>query len=973
MMQTGRPLDSSDMTVSRPNPWPLLFSWCVIAALSAHLCFIPLVFPTAANGLFGPDAKVFHALAVRISDAIAAHGWTLASFDSAVNFNSAGYGNSYSDNVGIATWLGIIYAVLDANPGWAIISNAVAHAAAAMVLWSLSTRLVAGRTGNVAGAIAATLYVVFPSSLIWVAQPAKDAYANLGFLCIYWAWATLSASRPNTKPLLPAAVLGAGFVLLAAVRPQYLPVAGAACAVGLFGVLICHWCLPDASGNAFKKYVKWVAILVLIVGVTAAYRLTAHTETNTLLSRVENNISEICKTTSCNVVPWQRDSISWLPAWIDHQFEKITALRTNLILYGLKDGAGSMIDSDRRPANSRELIALVPRSAEVALFAPFPDQWHQYLTPFRLFSLIETVVWYLLAPGVLFALVRPSSARLWLLLMMASSALVLLGLITANIGTLHRIRYPFLFCFILVGAIGWLQLLAGTSIVARAREWYSKYEAIDQNDARPSSSSGGATQKLVNSGVLVTVVTAAGYGAFVVRDMLMARFFGLGETVARFQLAAFLPTFLASILGGSLYSSLVPEFARRQGVGEAWLGRLSRLVSRGFLLVGALAGLASVAYIHASGSVVAGNLGSFALLTLFMSAVLALSGSVVTVNALLGSIGHAGAAAAAQAVSPIIAIFVLLGAYQWGAPTLAVGALLGQVVNLFLARALLAQHGKQMDVAGNHDHQNSTGWPLNRIWLMQFLALVSVSVVLYAAQPLAVLLAERLGTFAVAAVALGGKTITLLNGLVWVTIAYVFLPYFSRIAGDGRGLARRGLTATLAWALVVSIPVTLLLFLLAPTIVSILFEGGAFSSQDAILVGRLTALGILQLPFFATTMLLVKFAVAEHRAWRTIWAMMVGLVANFLMALLLMPNFGVVGVVLGGIAGSAVATLALLIEAAATGLLRGSYVVELILGLGLFSVLVLAADHRDMPGIAAALLALMAMAVTKWPLRQLRL
>lgn len=121
------------------------------------------------------------------------------------------------------------------------------------------------------------------------------------------------------------------------------------------------------------------------------------------------------------------------------------------------------------------------------------------------------------------------------------------------------------------------------------------------------------------------------------------------------------------------------------------------------------------------------------------------------------------------------------------------------------------------------------------------------------------------------------------------------------------------------------------------------------------------------MPFFATTMLLVKFAVAERRAWRAIWAVVAGLVANVSAALLLMPKLGVVGVVLGGIAGSAVATLTLLLEAAATGLLRGSQVVELILSLGLFSALVLAADHRDAPGIVAALLALTTLAATRWP------
>lgn len=466
----------------------------------------------------------------------------------------------------------------------------------------------------------------------------------------------------------------------------------------------------------------------------------------------------------------------------------------------------------------------------------------------------------------------------------------------------------------------------------------------------------GTPPLLARSGVLVGLATVAGYGGFVVRDILMARFFGLGEVIAQFQLAAFLPLFLAAILGGPLYSSLVPEMMRRrEPVDVSWPGSVSTLVWRGFFAAGTLTWLISLGYAADSG--VAGGFASFSLLALMMSLVLVFSGSVVTYNAILNSLGHPVATAVAQTASPAAAILVLIVGYRWGAFALAAGMLIGQLANLAWLRLLISRHG----VALRSPRAGSqVPWPLDRVWLVQYLALVAVSLVLYAAQPMGVILAEQLGSTAVAAITLGGKTITMLNGLVWVTVAYVMLPHFSRIAASGDEAATcRELTRALAAGVAGAVPAALVLFLISPAIIGLLFEGGAFGSRDTALVGRLTAIGVLQLPYFTVAMVFVKHAVADRRVWRMLWALVLGLAGNLVVAMALLHEYGVVGIAGGGVAGVALGALGLLAGAAASGTLRIGDASLLILELGAFGgVALLLVEDRGAPIAAAVGLAL---------------
>jgi uncharacterized membrane protein YkgB len=94
-----------------------------------------------------------------------------------------------------------------------------------------------------------------------------------------------------------------------------------------------------------------------------------------------------------------------------------------------------------------------------ACFHRFPDTWADRPTLPRVIGAIETLVFYLMASGVLILAFRRPSIGLFACLIVSAVVLTVLSYTSPNVGTLHRIRYGPLFVFMLAGAGGWAWLL----------------------------------------------------------------------------------------------------------------------------------------------------------------------------------------------------------------------------------------------------------------------------------------------------------------------------------------------------------------------------------------------------------------------------------------------------------------------------------------------------------------------------------
>jgi peptidoglycan biosynthesis protein MviN/MurJ (putative lipid II flippase) len=159
--------------------------------------------------------------------------------------------------------------------------------------------------------------------------------------------------------------------------------------------------------------------------------------------------------------------------------------------------------------------------------------------------------------------------------------------------------------------------------------------------------------------------------------------------------------------------------------------------------------------------------------------------------------------------------------------------------------------------------------------------------------------AAQLGANANATLGYAARLLSLMIGLGAASVGRAALPVLADI--QGRGDAAHARSMALKWSaamLAVGALVVLAGWWLAPWIVSLLFERGAFTAQDTLAVAEVLRWGLLQLPFFFGVLILVQLLASQNRyGWMAAIA-----VVNFLvkagMNAVLAPRMGVAGIML---------------------------------------------------------------------------
>jgi putative peptidoglycan lipid II flippase len=337
---------------------------------------------------------------------------------------------------------------------------------------------------------------------------------------------------------------------------------------------------------------------------------------------------------------------------------------------------------------------------------------------------------------------------------------------------------------------------------------------------------------------------------------------------------------------------------------------------------------------------------------------------VTLANGLLNAVGQYVMPAAAQMIVPVVAIAALLlfGNSQ-GAIVVAVAMFAGQLANLALVYWALSSRDVSLFRAGGSEAAG-TGQ-----FVSQYLPLVAAAVFIQLALPVSTTMASVLPEGSVAALGLGSKAVLFITGLVGAAIASVVLPYFSRHMAQNRLLdARRELSFLLLAGTVISIPVTVVLHLLSEPFVRLIFEGGAFGSNEAGIVSRVMAYGILQLPFFVINVLLLKFAIATRHSGRVMIAAGIGLAVVILLNQALMGRIGVPGIALSMTLASAVTAGLMLLLFCRLGHVAWVDMVFIISNWILYLALAVCLHYSSYPGTIAAGLAFSFLVLGEWVL-----
>ena len=407
-------------------------------------------------------------------------------------------------------------------------------------------------------------------------------------------------------------------------------------------------------------------------------------------------------------------------------------------------------------------------------------------------------------------------------------------------------------------------------------------------------------QRILSAAFVVGAITMAVKLAGAAKVAVMARFFGTGDEMDAFLVAFLLPSFVAEVLAASFSAALIPAFIEvreREGLARAAdmiSGVLAWTV--GLLIVGTFA-LAALSHwiVVALGSGFSGaKLDLAQSLFLVLTPVFVLSGISATWRAVLNAGERFALPAVAPGMTPIATILLLiLVGRRWGAYTLALGAVIGTLVEVFLVGLTMKR----------------LGYPLlprrvvadARLRLVgeQYAPLLAAAFISGGSVMVDQAMAAMLGPGSVSVLGYGIKITNVALVVAATAISTAVLPHFSTMTTrqDWRGV-RRTLNVYLRGVLAVSLPLVLLLAWFAEPLVRVLLERGEFTVADTLLVAAVQRYSILQVPICMAGILVVRLISALKANSLLPQGAVLNLAANVALNWIFMQYWGVAGIAL---------------------------------------------------------------------------
>lgn len=402
-------------------------------------------------------------------------------------------------------------------------------------------------------------------------------------------------------------------------------------------------------------------------------------------------------------------------------------------------------------------------------------------------------------------------------------------------------------------------------------------------------------------GAAVVALWSAVFGAVtLLRDQLVAFFFGAAGDAESLAVSNGLVSFLVNLAAGILapvFTPILLRVRRRESAPAA-----QRFVAEAIGAAVAFSTASSVVLAAASPSVVAWVAPGFdaaragaARLTLLLLLPAVASSSVAYLLAALLTIERRFALAAfAPTLQPLGAILGALVARDGGVYSMAAGASLGASAQVALLAWTVAKQAPGPWLA----------WPsrsaemrqLARDYGFMFLGSVAMGSTTLVNNAMA----TTLPAGAVAHLAFANVPILLALGLGARVVGQVILPHFAELAAGHewqalRGQSRRAFAAVFAAATIVAIG----LVVLAEPIVRLLFERGAFSAADTRAVAGIERWLALHVPWYIAGIVSARLLTSLGMTSRMLSIAMLGLVLTVVSNLLLMPWLGVEGIAIG--------------------------------------------------------------------------
>jgi putative peptidoglycan lipid II flippase len=897
------PLELSQGSMSGIPPfwvlWGFAFAYAFVIALVLQKLVLPIMPQLhAGHGLMNYDAIIFHDMAVAMADRINAVGWSEWRLFPAPGITA---------NVGM---LAAIYAVLGPDPVWFVPLNAAFHALGALLILRLGLLLLPGKRGLLAGLLAGLLFLVFPSALVWYGQNHKDAFLIVGYVLSLSAFVQVLNRDTPRQIAGDVALMFLGMALVAIMRPHLTTVSALAfgCAWGCLWIWRLIRPTPE-NISAARRAAGMVVAACFVVWLTPHNNELATIDWKANLPKVR-----VSGSGGSGERYWKWEETKFLPPVVDRTLERVSLVRAYFIGSGRDIGAGSIVDGDATPENAFDTLAYLPRALVVGLFSPFPDTWAERPTLPRVIGAIETLIFYLMAPGILILAWRRPSNGLFASLIISAAMLTVLSFTSPNVGTLHRIRYGPLFIFMLAGAGGWAWLLGkgigmlGSFTKLGTAAHQSNPQVVVANDGTPSGvCTNPSGVRALGAGAMVTLISVVGYLGLLIRDLLLINRSGFGASLDSFYLAMMVPMLFVSILALPLGDALTTAIHRMKDHAriQSLLGAISGWTLILFGLLGLMLFFGAGPIFHTF--VVSGEIEEAVMLLPIALLLFLFSGVVVTGNSLVNSLGRPALAAAAQLVVPLAAVAAILFAPDDQIiKSATIGMVAGQFVNLVILYLIAYRHGYRLLPGTFGVLGQSRGMLANYVWLI-FAALLSSLII-----PVNFWFAGQLGAGSVSTWAVGSKLVQMATGLSVALMTAVLVPYLSKLIAAGvQSRVRNDVYLSLivgGWGGALA---ALVIFGFAePIVVAALPAMG--DEMRIVQLAGVVKLGALQFPFVISSLLLIKLAAVSEESGKAVAATFVGLVVNIALNYAWMPVWGLLGLAAAWVVSGLLTTLVIM-------------------------------------------------------------
>lgn len=411
------------------------------------------------------------------------------------------------------------------------------------------------------------------------------------------------------------------------------------------------------------------------------------------------------------------------------------------------------------------------------------------------------------------------------------------------------------------------------------------------------------------------------------REVVIANLFGVSGATDAFRVAVLVPKALYDLLiGGHVNSAIIPVFSEIVALqGRAALWRLVSILLTIITLVLSLLVLLLIFFAEPVVTFVGGGYSAPTLslaahllrLTapalIFLSIFAVLSGALYALRsfslpALAGAVFNGGIVLVALIFAPPPQVFVFFNGaasptWVLSRPPDGIGVVaLGWVVGA-LAQVLLLLPGLR---DGLRHLRPTLRWrqpAVLRIGTLYIPVMFSLILDTLVIRTFSYNLASQTGEGSISYMDLATTLIQFPQGLIATAISVAILPTLSRqMAAFGQGSSDQPYKDTLGLGLrltlMLILPAAVGLFVLATPAVQLLFEHGAFSARDTDITTQVLRLYLLGLPFAAIDLLLVY---AFYARQDTLTPALIGtfsLTLYMVVALLLVPTFGLFSLML---------------------------------------------------------------------------